>query len=62
MSEQTDTVISNRICDLAGALRAEAWPVLDGERAVKIAMRFVVLMLEVEELRRVLYQEPRVLH
>jgi hypothetical protein len=59
---QTDTIIANRICDLAGAVRAESWPDLDGERAVKIAVRFVVLMLEIEQLRRVLTKSRRVLH
>jgi len=63
MSEETDNRIRCRILDLASALRAESWPDLDGDRAVKIAMRFVVLILEIERLRVALEIDgPRVVH
>jgi len=47
-----DIVIRNRVADLASALRAECWPQLDAIKAVRVAVRFIAVLKDIERLKK----------
>lgn len=55
MSEGTDIAITNRVADLASALRAVCWPDLGGIQAVLVAIKFVEVFTEIERLTRIFH-------
>ena len=54
MTEQqrAETAICKRVCDCASALRAACWPHLGALDAVEIAVKFILVLERIKELRR----------
>jgi hypothetical protein len=50
--QRVETEVCKRVCDCASALRAECWPNLGALEAVRIAVKFVLVLERIKELRR----------